>query len=190
MRLKELAAIQTGLVLARARLEKPDNEQLTFTLSSVTQQGIKRNEFNKVEVAGKVNEKYLSCDGDLLIRLSSPNYTALITKENENVLVPSQFALIRLNNDSIIPAYLQIYLNSDYMVKLMSKLSEGTVIRVLSVAQIGELDISIPPLQEQKKIVQLYSLIREQRELKTKLADVEQKRNKYFIEKLLKGETL
>ncbi|MCL2177181.1 MAG: restriction endonuclease subunit S [Firmicutes bacterium] len=188
MLLKELADIQTGLVLSRARAIKSNKRQQVFTLSSVTQNGIIKEEFNEMEVMEQVNEKYLSREGDLIIRLSLPSFAALIDKENENILIPSQFAIIRIRNDVIVPGYLNIYLNSNEINTVIGKKAEGTVIKVLSVKQLGEFEIPIPPLIHQQKIVKLFNLIKRHSGLMGQLDEKEKKKNKYYIEKLLKGE--
>lgn len=189
MHLRNLAEIRTGLVLSRCEVSSSAPANKVFTLSSVGKYEIDGGQFNELKTITTISANHLSQIGDVVIRLSYPNYSAPVTSKSEGVIVPSQLAVIRLKSTLVSPKYLSAYLNSDMAMREMAKLAEGTSIRSLSLAQLAEFDIPIPPSKRQEQIVALHELMRKQSRLMEELTNAEQKRNGCIIRKILKGET-
>ena len=118
--------------------------------------------------------KHILQDKDLLIMAKGEsNRVCFYYSGIGQSVASSTFFVIRLKVRNVIPEYLQWYLNSSKMQALFANLSKGTRIRSLSKKSLLGVDIEIPPLEQQKKVLQLQKLWNMER--KTTLALLEQK---------------
>lgn len=162
IKLGNLSTISSGLVVKRKQAFK-DSDILKryrmLTLKSFEQRGLlNENEFEDFESNEILNNKYLTKKGDIIIRLSYP-YTAITVSDNEEgILIPSLFAIVRLNDDNILPEYLSIFLNSEYMKKLYVRSSIGSKIQIIKTSMLKDIDVKIHNLERQQKIVEFNKL--------------------------------
>lgn len=162
VKLCNLATISSGLVVKRKQAFNEGavlKRYRMLTLKSFEQRGLlNKNEFEDFESNEILNNKYLTKKGDVIIRLSYP-YTAITISDNEEgILIPSLFAIVRLNNDIILPGYLSIFLNSEHMKKLYSKSSIGSKIQIIKTSMLKEIDVKIHNIERQQKIVEFNKL--------------------------------
>lgn len=108
MFLKDVAIIRTGVVLARKRANSDEIEQMeelegkapeyfALNLKCVTDSG--EIDFSKSELLctkEPLSDTFLAQEDDILVRLSAPYTSVLITGEYAGLLVPSHFAIIRV----------------------------------------------------------------------------------------------
>ncbi|MDR0490300.1 MAG: restriction endonuclease subunit S, partial [Oscillospiraceae bacterium] len=109
MRLGDSAKIRTGLVLSRkeAKAKSGPRQYAALTLKAVTDRGeIYRESVEPYNAAESLKQDYLTRKGDVLLRLSAPYTAALITEENEGLLISSHFAIIRVSYRKLDPYYL------------------------------------------------------------------------------------
>ncbi len=82
--------------------------------------------------------------------------SALITEEQSNTFVASSsLFVIQVNTRSIIPEYLQWYLNQSKIKWRLESLSTGSNISSLSIKELRNLRVEVPELDIQRKIVEL-----------------------------------
>jgi restriction endonuclease S subunit len=114
---------------------------------------------------GNAKEAYMLREGDVLVKAKGQNHLAAVSQApQEPVLVTSQLIIIRLASSDVLPEYLAWYINQPSAQQRIDRLSVGSNIRHLSVKQIGELEIEVPPIKTQEIIVNLYRLrLKEQR---------------------------
>jgi restriction endonuclease S subunit len=106
----------------------------------------------------KLENKYLTNKGDIIIRLTTP-YTAIcINDKQEGLVIPSNFAIIRLKKQIYIPEFVALFLNSEIIEKKFFKSSISTTIPLIKTKHLREIDISDIPLAVQQKIVELNQL--------------------------------
>ena len=106
----------------------------------------------------KLENKYLTNKGDIIIRLTTP-YTAIcINDKQEGLVIPSNFAIIRLKEQIYIPEFVALFLNSEIVEKKFFKSSISTTIPLIKTKHLREIDISDIPLAVQQKIVELNQL--------------------------------
>jgi restriction endonuclease S subunit len=119
-------------------------------------------------------EKHTLQDKDLLVTAKGEsNRVCLYQSEIGQSVASSTFFVIRLQESSILPEYLQWYLNTSKMQSFLSSLSKGTHILSLSKKSLSKVKIEIPPLEQQQEVLNLQSLWETER--KTTLELLEQK---------------
>lgn len=85
----------------------------------------------------------------------------------KNLVVSTGFAVISTNQKLLSPKYLYYYLSSDELVETLDMIADGSTSAYPSLkpSDIEELEILLPPIQEQKAIAELLSSLDEKIEL-------------------------
>ena len=158
MKLEKIADISTGLVLSRKK--SSNNEGFVYellTLKSFNENVYIEDEYLDNFISEeKIKSQYLTQEGDIIVRLSSPNTAIYITKEYENMVIPSLFAIIRNKVDTI---------NSQFIKEI--KIPEYTV-------------------EKQEKIIELNQIVIQEKILLNQLLDEKNKYHKTIMSKVFK----
>jgi len=183
LRLKEISNLRTGLVTARKKASAVDKE--TFDYKAVTLKSFNRNGCLSIEhldgftAKEQINANYLTQFNDILVRLREPNIAVLIEEDNIDLLIPSVVATIRVESDSVDSKFLTYYLNSTTAKRALNSSITGTAINMVKTKELENLQIKLPSLQEQKKIVEFLDLTNKEIDL---LAELRNQKEKYYSE--------
>ncbi|MBK7652444.1 MAG: restriction endonuclease subunit S [Flammeovirgaceae bacterium] len=111
-------------------------------------------------------QKHLLGNGDILFAAKGlNNYGVVYKTEMGRAVASSSFIIVRVNNDvNVLPEYLAWYLSTDPGVKLFHK-QLGTTIPSISIAKLCELEVTIPSLVQQHRIVQVQQLRNREKQL-------------------------
>lgn len=178
MKLGEIAEIKTGLVLNRKKADKSEKsiKYITLTLKSVKKHGfISINELEDFYSWELLNENYLTKTNDIVIRLSEPNTAVYINKDNENILVPSQFCILREKKSAFNFEFLAWYLNSETIKKKLRKVSIGSTLSIVTTSFLNELSIDKIPIEKQALIIKIVKLKNRELNLIEALIDEKEK---------------
>ena len=130
-------------------------------------------------------EKHLLKEGDLLFAAKGLNNFAVVYYNGiGKAVASSSFIVIKLESDSkkiILPDYLAWFITHNKQIKLMHEQQLGTTIPSISMKQLGELEINIPPLAIQKKIVAIHQLWEKEKELTLQIEEWKDKQVQYFL---------
>ena len=189
MELINMSEVQTGLVLVRKRadaIDKDAHKYRMLTLKSFEPQGwVNEGELNVFFSKEKLENKYLTIKGDVIIRLTTP-YTAICINDNqEGLVIPSNFAIIRLKGQIFIPEFVALFLNSEIIEKKFFKSSISTTIPLIKTKHLRDVDIPEKPLAIQKKIVELNQLQIKEKMLLSSLMKEKEKLAKASINKII-----
>ena len=159
-----------------------------LTLKSFDVKGhLIKEELDMFNAREEIDSKYLTKQGDVIVRLSTPFTAVVIDEESEGLLVPSLFVIIRLYPDGILPSYMSIYLNSDKMKKIYNKESRGSTVQILKTSAFKEFEILVQDSMIQEKIVLLSQLMLREKRLLQSLIEENDKRNQLILEKMIIG---
>lgn len=122
---------------------------------------------------------------DIVIKLSTPFDSAIVTEETAGCLVPSFCAIIR-NNGNLNLDYLRAYLASKYCKEQLKSRVTGAVMSILSIGKIKSIDIPVPNLDEQKRIGERYKSVQEKIAIMNQIISLENKRNDVVFQELVK----
>lgn len=109
-----------------------------------------------------VKTKAFTKRNDILLG-SKGNPTVGYVDTNDKILVSSSIYIIRVNDQAVLPKYLAIYLDSTKGHNELSKITLGGYIKGISKTNLEELQIPIPSMDIQKKMVSLYDNIVKQK---------------------------
>jgi len=191
LKLKDISNLRTGLVTARKKASAVDEENYSYR--AVTLKSFNRNGCLSVEYLDdftskeKINKNYLTQHNDILVRLREPNIAVLIDEDNIDLLIPSLVATIRVDSNNVDSKFLTYYLNSTTAKRALNSSITGTAINMIKTKDLEDLQIKLPSLEEQKKIVEFLDLTNKEIDL---LEELKNQKEKYYSEvfnKILNG---
>lgn len=143
----------------------------------------------QIQLKGKL-ERHLLSEGDLLFTAKGINNFACIYHASiGKAVASSSFIVIKIRNevkDKVLPEYLAWFITHTKQIKLMHEQQLGTTIPSISMKQLGELEIDIPTIERQQKIIALHKLREEERKLIQQLEEWKDKQIQYLLSKAAK----
>lgn len=188
MRLNDLAVIRSGLVLAR----KQARETSQFRYSLLNLRSIEANgtiNINLVEMfyaAEPLSRDYLTHIGDVVIRLSAPYSAVLIDDSTAGMVISSNFAVIRVDNEILLPAYLHWLMNTAKVRKQIYENATSNMLGAINTKFLAGFEISVLPVAQQEKIAAINQLAKRETQLLSKLAIEKEKYYSAVIDKAQK----
>ena len=190
MRLRDIATIRTGLVTARKKASVIDKKNIlykTVTLKSFSPDGtLMVDNLDTFVSKEKIKETYLTQRNDVLIRLRVPNVALHIDSENISLVIPSFVASLRVDESKVDSKFLTYYLNSSIAKKTLNSSITGTAINMIKTKELEGLEMQLPSLQEQKKIVNFLDLARKEISLLEELKNQKERYYKQVFNNILK----
>lgn len=121
---------------------------------------------------GALSDRYFVRGGDLVFRSrGEPNTAAVVSDalvEPAAVIVP--LFILRPDRQRVLPEYLVWAINQPDAQRRLGAEAQGTSLRMIPIAVLKNLDIAVPNLHMQKKIVALDVLARQETHLLRQLA--------------------
>lgn len=186
MKLKDIAMVKTGLVLARKASEPMNaiyHKYMQLNLKCIQLDGtIDKSQLDTFESGEELSSNYLTQVNDVIIRLVVPNTAVLIDESTENLVVPSHFCIVRAIPGKAIPAFIQWFLNSDIVRAQLARGMTGTSIANVRPGLIGDLLMSPIPLAEQQIIGDVYRLGQKELRLMESLKEAKAKQYKLALD--------
>lgn len=183
MRLKDVSIIRTGLVTARKKASAVDSEIISYkavTLKSFNTNGsLIVDNLDTFVSKEKIKETYLTQTNDVLIRLREPNIAVFIDTDNSGLVIPSFVASLRVDETKVCSKFLTYYLNSTTAKRALNNFITGTAINMIKTKELEDLQIKLPSLEEQKKIVEFLDLTNKEIDL---LRSLKNEKEKYYSE--------
>ena len=179
-KLSNIATIQTG-VFAKTT---PNPDALYLQQSDFDSRGELRDTAQPTIATD--NPKHLLAAGDLLLASKGNNNMCVIVPEIEqNCVASPSFLVIRLHDKSaILPEFVAWYLNLPTVQNTLAAQARGTSIMSISKATLGELEIPIPPIERQRRYIELSKLQKREQQLYAAIAE----RRKQILEyKMIKN---
>ncbi len=137
-----------------------------LSVRNITPEGVVIDDNNKF-ISEQEHEKLSKSAvhrNDVLVSLflREGNNVATVYISDKPANLSSHLALLRLRTEQIEPHYLVSFLNSSIGQSLISQLAVGSVQRSLTINLLLNLSIPLPPLLEQKKLVEAMHQKRQQ----------------------------
>ena len=190
MTINDIAVVRTGLVTARKKKDAASLGTYKYQLLNlrcIANEGyIDKHYIEPYELSEELKDDYLTRMGDILIRLSAP-YTAVLINNPElcGIVVPSHFAIIRVDERYALPGYVFWVLRREKNKMTMMQNSSGsTAFGTISSGLISSLTITLLPLHEQQIIGELLCLSEREQELLQKLSEEKKTYNTLLLNKI------
>lgn len=192
MQLGDIAKINTGLVLSRKRARGEHDAEATYkllTLKNISDEGFINNELLERFVSNDVLEnRYFTIEGDVLIRLSHPYTSVCIDKKYSGLLVPSYFAIIKVEQMKYLPEYIAWYLNTSEVKKELERSQSGSRIPSTNQNVLKTIPVAKTTLEKQKVFIRLLQLHLQEQHLYKRLIEEKERWFQGISKQLLHGE--
>lgn len=172
MLLKDIALLTAGVITRRViEDEKSENgDEILLLPPKAIQNGRIDHTLLQREtvIKGKDISKFLTQEGDIVIKLSSPYDSVIIQKKDEGLLLPSFLLKIEITDKNINLSYLLAYLNSSLFKESLKKSCYGSVTALVKKSDLDALDI---PLLSAEKMDEIALRYERMRKIKDKLEE-------------------
>lgn len=182
IKLKNLASVQMGHSF-RTRLEPdPDGNISVIQMKDLTED----NQLNDQELVQihmqDLKEHHRVKTNDLAFRSRGQiNTAALIEQALSDAVIAAPLLRIRVESKSVMPAYLCWFINQPPSQAALHSKATGSAVRMIGKPVIEDLEVVVPSLDVQQKIIEIYQLsINEQ-----KLMDALTKKKQTLTEAVL-----
>ena len=150
---------------------------------SVFDNNIDSNTFETIVTNKKVENKYLAHYKDIIIKLTPPYNAAVVDFKRNDVIVPSNFAIIRVK-DEFISVFLAYVLNGPNVKKQLRRLVEGTNIPIIKINNLKDIKIKKRSSYKQIEYAKLFYLLDIRKELLLRKIELEDKLKDNILSKL------
>lgn len=140
----------------------------------------------KISPAEDISPDLLLRPGDVLVAARGTRNTAAVYElALPQAIAGAQFFILRPNT-SILPAYLAWFLRSEPVRQHFDSHRKGSYIQLIRRSDLTGIEVPLPPLEEQRQIVEIAALIEQERVLSERLCTL---RSSYHSQQLLSKAT-
>lgn len=187
MVVKDIAIVGSGLVVSRKKaIHTKDiiKSYKQLNLRAINKNGyIEEQKLEILNVKEIIDDYYLTHEGDIIVRLTDPFTAIYISKDMENIVISSNFCVIRCS-ENYCPDFLSYYINSDSARKSLLSNLQGSIMKNINMSAIGEMEIPNIPLKKQHIIGNLFKAQTQKIIILNKIQEKEDKLQKAILVKI------
>jgi hypothetical protein len=173
MRLSKITNVQSGYI-SRGRIEpREDGSHFLLQARNVDAHCLTYRAGDLIRFSPVMSDKdWILKTGDVLFMARGvKNFSVLLQEIPDSILAAACFFIVRVSSEEVLPGYLCWYLNQAPVEHYLRRHSgRGVHMPVVRRSVLENIDIPIPLLETQEKIVELDVLMRQEQELLDKLA--------------------
>lgn len=156
-KLEKLADVLVGQIMTRVASRDGEGHDVKVMVPGAVDQGyVVESSLGTNNVIKDIDSRYVTKEGDIVMKLTSDYDAALINKDQEGIIISSFIAVIR--SKDIDPGYLCAVLNSEYVKLILRSKAEGAIRPMLKISDIRGLSIPELNKEEQENIGKAYDL--------------------------------
>ncbi len=168
--LKSIATASIGYTFRGAIQPVADGGALVLQAKDINQDDsiINVENLTRTDLNIPRSKAFLKKDDVLLsTRGSGPgSFKATVFKtDSEKVIAASSVYIIKITSSEVLPEYLSLYLNSAAAQKKLFKKVSGASIQIINRKALEDLDLSLPTLEKQERLIKLSENIRSQKKI-------------------------
>lgn len=171
--LNYLARIRMGATLRGrdATRPVPSGSVHLVRIGDISQDGTLLNDgFVRIEPNEPVNEDLFLRQGDVLFPNRGTRTTALAYRlDLPRTLAGAQFFILRPDVGRVLPEYLAWFLRTEEAARYFEGRRKGTYVKIIQRSDLAEMEMPLPPMNVQQKIVEAANLAVEERSLSERL---------------------
>lgn len=189
LKLREICGVQMGYSF-RSRLERSVSTNCinVIQMKDISESGrlIKEDLFC-VELKD-LKPQYLINKGDVIFKSrGNLNTAALVSEDLGETIAASPLMVLKVKGKNILPDYLAWCINQPASQKQLESKAGGTSVRMINIADLGDLVVDVPSLDCQKKIIAFAELMKKEEAI---LKELSNKRKKLYDAVLIKSATI
>jgi len=180
--LKEIADVKAGYSFRGTIPVSENGSYRVIQIKDVNYSGlISSNDLVNAAV-DTIKPEYLTQRGDVLFTSRGANRRAATVDETAaEAIFVSQLYALKVKTDAVIPEYLAWYLNQKPAQDFFEERASGSYIQNIRHDVLAQLPVVLPPVETQKRIVEIYRLGLREREMAEKIAE----KRRQVVEKML-----
>ena len=184
MKLQDLASVRSGLVLSRKQTKEPVGYPYrSINLRAIQPDAsINLSEVDVYQAKEPLKPEYLSQIGDIIVRLTAPYTAVLVDETTEGMVISSNFVVIRIESEKLLPEYLFWLLNTQSVKRDIYENATSNMLGAVNAKFLAEIEIALLPIAEQHKLAQLYLTSRREIRLLRELAEEKERYYAKFLE--------
>lgn len=187
--LYEIFKIKSGYHLARRMdyFEEGDNEEIIKVLSNKGFNIDGELKVNEEAVSEKIiNDENLTHENDIVLTTTFPVKSRFITKEDEGILIPTGFLVLRVKDETKYdPEFIAYLLNYDGIQQQLRVYSGDATIPRLTKKSLDEVKFILPDIETQKEYATLIRMINMRIQMKEKSIENDKQLTTGLLEKAL-----
>lgn len=125
--------------------------------------------------------------GDVLFTREAPAGESCLVPQDQKVCMGQRMVMLRPKKDVTDPVFLSLILNTERTKADIARLSIGSTVSRINIADIKKLKVSSPPLSEQRKIAKILSTWDKVIATTEKLIETSKQQKKALMQQLLTG---
>jgi restriction endonuclease S subunit len=188
--LKEVCVLQSG-VYAKSEIGKNKEVYNYLQGSSFNEKGVyKEDAGSRVAVESKL-EKHLLKEGDILFSAKGRIFATLFNEQWGKTVASSTFLIIRVKDtlrSILLPEFLCWYLNHPNTMKQIMLQTGGSTLLSISKSKLSEIGILIPPLEQQRKLIDAFNTWKKEEALTKKILERKSKLYQEVLFQSIAGE--
>lgn len=188
MKLQDLASVRSGLVLSRKQAKEPVGYPYrSINLRAIQPDAsINLSEVDVYQAKEPLKPEYLSQIGDIIVRLTAPYTAVLVDETTEGMVISSNFVVIRIESEKLLPEYLFWLLNTQSVKRDIYENATSNMLGAVNAKFLAEIEIALLPIEEQHKLAQLYLTSRREIRLLKELAEEKERYYAKFLDQTYK----
>lgn len=185
IQLSELADIKLGYSFREAIASEENGDIGVVTAKNIDKESIELGGVVKIKDR-QLKSKHFLQNGDIVIN-TRLNFKSGIYKDTYSIktIVASPLIIIRVYSSKISPEYLNIYLNLDIAQQNLKATADTGVIPFLSLGQIKGIDVFVPNIEKQRKVIEFDLLRKKEAAINQQVAHLKSQINKKVISSLI-----
>ncbi|MBW6479375.1 MAG: restriction endonuclease subunit S [Bacteroidales bacterium] len=187
-KLKNIATINSGYSFRTKILNNPAGNTYAIQMRDISDDKSRIfNEPQKID-GEKINKKHLLRKDDILFMAKGSNNFAVCYDELfKPAVAASAFFVIRVSSDKVVPGFICRYINSSLGQNYLQANMAGTYIPNINKSILDEMEIILPSLEEQKKIVAFIESYQREKDLMHKCLEKKDILMTELMKKLITG---
>lgn len=152
----------------------PDGPFAFLRIGDISQEGTLTNaDLIHINPTDSINPALILRPGDVLFPNRGTRTTALAFPGSEApTLVGSQFFILRPDPNCILPDFLSWFLRSETAHQFFDERRRGSYVQIIQRPDLAEINVPVPSMERQAKIVETAVLAQQERELSEKLTEL------------------
>jgi len=164
-KIADLGSLRSGFHLRGPADAQPGGKHVVIQLGDIRDGAIKSDRVIRMNLDRARPKDYLA-RGDILLRSRGASYgAALVAPCPTGTLAAAPLYVLRLETPGVEAEYVAWYLNRPATQSQLEANARGTHIPTVSMEAFGDLEIILPTLAEQRRILDMERLFREEKEL-------------------------
>lgn len=195
-RLSNLGELRSGFQLRGAAKHNPNGAQAVIQLGDVGDEGIDARRLVRMNLERARDKDYVF-PGDILLRSRGASYRAALVHDcPPQTVAATPLYVLSLNRPGfldlcpvdVMPEYLVWFINRPVTQALLAAQARGTHIPTVGIEAFGDLEIVIPPVPDQKQIIETNQLLEQEKTLTGRLLEKREQLAQALLDRFIREE--